>query len=320
MEKIEFRLATDSHKYAIADLLALSSHHLRPTNYWSWINDSKIFPGSFVVIATLKDKIVGHYAVSVREYNILGESKKVGVATQTVIHPLYRKLQILLDISNFLKEQCLVNDLYMVVGFPNDNLYRLNTKLLEWTELGDVGQLEVNIDELSDCSTYFLKERVFKFDDKFNILIDHCNLNENKIKEYLTTNLLNWRYFEHPLNNYIVFASKDHKNLIDGYIVLKLYHNEADLIGHVMEIVTFDDLNTMDILLEQALGYFNWANCKKMSLWCSKDDFKYNYFKKMGLRENKIVSHMQVLPLSVDNNEIFNINNWDLSMKISDAY
>lgn len=320
MEEIEFRIALKTDKYAIADLLSLSSNHLRPINYWNWINNKILFPGSFVVLATLKDKIVGHYAVSIRKYRIFGVTKKIGVATQTVIHPSYRKLKILLDISNFLKAECQKNELSMVIGFPNDNLYRLNTKLLGWIELGEVAQLEASLDKLPNCSPFTISNRALKFDDKFNHLIKFYNFNKNSIKEFLTPDLLNWRYFNHPLNNYTVFISSDDNGSINGFIVLKIYHKETELVGHVMEIVTFDDVNIMDYLLERAIGYFSWANCEKISLWCGVNDFKYDYFKKMGLKENQIESHMQVLPLIVDNNKTFNISNWDLSMRMSDAY
>lgn len=320
MEEIEYRIALESDKNAIADLLALSSNHFRPINYWNWINSKKYFPGSFVVLATLKDKIIGHYAMSIRKYSIFGVTKKIGVATQTVIHPSYRKLQILLDISNFLIAECQNNELAMVIGFPNDNLYRLNRKLLGWVELGDVAQMEVSLDKLPKSSFFTLSHRAVEFNYKFNDLIKFYNSKNNNIKEFLSTDLLNWRYANHPLNNYAIFVSSCDDDLIDGFIVLKLYHKDAELVGHIMEIVTFDDLNTMDFLLDQAIRYFSWANCKKMSLWCCKGDYKYAYFKKMGLKENQIKSHMQVFPLAIDKNEIFNITNWDLSMRMSDAY
>tara|TARA_B100000787_G_C16186953_1_gene295236 strand:+ start:859 stop:1821 length:963 start_codon:yes stop_codon:yes gene_type:complete len=320
MEKIDFRLATDEDKYGIADFLALSSPYPRPIKYWEWINSDKNFPGSFVVIATQMDKVVGHYAVSIREFSIFGVLKKVGVASQTLIHPSYRKLQILLDISNFLKDICQKKDLYMVIGFPNDNLYRINKKLLEWNQLTDVSQLELSKDKLTKQPLDFLKVRAFKFDNKFNQLIEFNNQKDTNIKESLTIDILNWRYFEHPLTNYAVFISQDYKKLINGFIVIKLYHSNEGLKGHIMEVSTFDDLNTIDFLLKSAFSYFNWANCDSVSLWSSKGDYKYSHLEKMGFKENSTISHLQVLSFSNIKNDVFNDDNWDLSMRMSDAY
>jgi len=320
MEKIEFRLAITSDKHSIADLLSLASKHLRPIHYWDWINTKKIFPGSFVVLAIHMGKIVGHYAVSVREFNIFGKLEKVGLATQTVIHPAYRRLQILLDISNFTRDICVMRNLHMVLGFPNNNLHKINKKLLKWQYLADITQLEIDLNNLINHNPQFQKERVIKFDERFNNLIKFYNTKNNNIKEYLTIENLNWRYFEHPLNNYAIFASFDKKNLVKGYIALKLYHSDIGLKGHVMEIVTFDNLSEIDVLFGFAISYFKWANCDSISLWSINNDYKYNYFKKMGFKENSITSHLQVLTLSESSKEFVNIDNLDVCMKMSDAY
>jgi hypothetical protein len=321
MEKIEFRLSKLSDNYAIVDLLTLSSSHLRTIRYWEWINTKECFPGSFVVVATYSDKIIGHYAVSVRDYSVFGSLKRVGIATQTVIHPSFRNLQILLDISNFVKGVCLEIDLYMVIGFPNDNLYKINTKFLGWERVSDVGQFEVSLNQLPVFKLNNKILRVLEFNDNFNRLIDFNNDKNNDIKECISIDCLNWRYFEHPLNNYVIFSSiSDSNNLNNGYIVLKIYHSNTGVKGHIVELLTYNDSAIMDSLLGVSIEYFKWANCSSISVWVGKNNYKYNYFKNIGFNENSIKSHLQVLPLGEAYNEVLDIDSWDLAMKMSDAY
>ena len=321
MGKIKFRLAKPSDKYAIADLLTLSSSHLRPAGYWEWINTEKNFPGSFVVVTTYVDKVIGHYAISVRDYSIFGFVKKVGIATQTVIHPSFRKLQILLDISNFVKDICLTRSLYMIIGFPNDNLYKINTKLLGWRHMSDVTQFEVDLNQLPAFKSDNETLRVSEFNNDFNRLIEFNNKKNDNIRECSSVDNLNWRYFKHPLNHYIIFSSiSDSDNLVDGYIVLKLYYSSTGIKGHIMELSTYHDSGIMDALFEAAVEYFQWANCSSISMWIGKNDYKYNYIKNIGFKENSIKSHLQFLPLKEVYNEPLDIDYWDLSMKMSDAY
>ena len=123
---------------------------------------------------------------------------------------------------------------------------------------------ELSKDKLTKQPLDFLKVRAFKFDNKFNQLIEFNNQKDTNIKESLTIDILNWRYFEHPLTNYAVFISQDYKKLINGFIVIKLYHSNEGLKGHIMEVSTFDDLNTIKInsqmrqdILNEILQYFS---------------------------------------------------------------
>jgi hypothetical protein len=321
MNEVEFRLAKPSDKTAIADLLALSTSHFRPIRYWEWANTEVFFPGSFVVIATYFDRIVGHYAISVRDYNTFGVKIKVGVATQTVIHPLFRKLQILLDISNFVKDICLTKKLHLIIGFPNSNLYKINKKLLKWKHVSDVVQLEVDLNQLPTFNSKSNNKvhRAHEFSNEFNSLIEFNNNNNNTIAELLSVPNLNWRYFKHPLNHYIVFSSMLN-NSINGYVVLKIYHSFTGITGHILDLLTYNNSEVVDSLFGAAIEYFKWANCKNISMWVGENNYQHAYIRNMGFKENSIKSHLQVLPLKKVYNELLDIECWNLLMGMSDAY
>ena len=316
-QNINFSIAEQSNAIGVQDLNCLISSIPRPKSYWSWINFNNAYPENIVIIGKQAEQIVAHYAISVRKFLYLGEEIRVGLATQTMIHPKFRNLDNLIQLSETVQTLSKQKKLSFLVGFPNNNLFKINTKLLGWKQIKDIYQYERKLEDSIVDSKIKNIVRVFEFDDRFNDLLENYNEKTKLIFEPLTKTKLNWRYFEHPLNNYFVFGHLEN-NIFNGYIVIKFYHGLGGLTSHFIELRSKNnDKNILNKLLTKSYQFIVNQGCYSNSVW---PDENLDIFEFYGYKPNSIKSNFQISAIDNLNLNFLKGDNWSVSMKMSDAY
>ena len=152
------------------------------------------------------DKIIG--ALCALPINIkLNKNQIDGVLlTSGMIHPEYRSKNLFVQLEKYLIEKEKELGTSFFIGVPNKNIFRshLKTGLTVSANLDFIGKFSFNKKE-NKC------EQIQIFDDSFNELQDVIAEQPNFILSK-NTDFLNWRYFQHPDNEYLIHDD-DERNI-----------------------------------------------------------------------------------------------------------
>ena len=130
-----------------------------------------------------------------------------------------------------------------------------------------------------------------------------------------SSDYLNHRLLKHPINHYKTFIIKDLKSVITGYISLKFYKNNDELVGHFMDFEA-DNIYILQSLIAQAKEYFVFYGIHKVIFWnkAGYQDLFMPFIVGKGFVSNFIINDIS------DNKELLNRELWSLPMILSDSF
>ena len=310
----------------ICDLFLEGSPHIRTIGYWNWINCLSPFGRSIVEVAEINDKIIGHYAVLPINFYIEGKKINAGLVSQAIVHPSFRNLENIVNITNRVWQQCEEQSIEFVYGFPNNKMWDVKKLLMDWKPVAEFKCLEIESKKITKFSTEtrqnIVLERIERFNEKFNELWNHSNFTNSRLKIVSrNAKYLNWRVFGNPLSHYHVYAAHIGNNIV-GYIVLKLFRRSNTLYGHVIDILTLDSkqLDVAKTLLNGAFEYFNHANVDIVSMWLFEGNYLYKEILSKGFVADGFETNFGVKKINERADKIYDISDWHISMLDSDAF
>lgn len=289
----------------IADITALfyvaDGRHQRSLAYYKYSNFSP-FGESIRSVAEKEGRIIGHYAVAPLKMKFLGEITNVGFAQQAVIHPDHRNLRTIKELHDMvIKESS--KRFKFVIAFSNDNFAEVKKSLFNWRQLDRFPADVLHLTNLQRAAKYQLRE-IRRFEEDF--------VEENSLLR--TKQYLNHRFFAHPINFYKCFGAYV-KDRCMGYISIKFYMKNGELIGHFIDYVA-KDVTALKSLVGAACDYFKFYGVKKIVFW-NRDKWQVELAKLVVMQD--FYTNFLVYNLCNDG-RINNFKNYKLSMMLSDAF
>ena len=282
--------------------------------HWNWEYKDNPSNRIEIILAIDKENIVGHYAVIPVKMKIKDEINLMSLSLDTMTHKDYRGRGIFPKLASKLYKELGESGISITFGFPNKNSINGFISKLNWVEISDVPIqiLPLNFKNLiyryfknkafsnflgnifNFMFKLFFKMKPIKsnniikindFDNRFNKLWDLAK-NEFIIGIVRDKEYLNWRYFQKPEENYIVFAIKSETEL-KGYITLKIENRFGLKVGLIMDILTIpSNISFQNDLITHAIYYFKKNNVDIISIimfphWRYYNTLKSNGFIKM---------------------------------------
>ncbi|RUA34795.1 MAG: hypothetical protein DSY77_04065 [Bacteroidetes bacterium] len=233
---MEIKKYKPSDEIEILKLISLAFGQNMSKEFWEWryLNNPSL-EKPLINLMWDKDKLVGHYAVSPVTLNVNNEKVLTALSMTTMTHPDYGGRGIFTDLAKNLYHDIYSNDNVQAVwGFPNSNSHYGFLSKLDWKDIGIVHFLRLYIDDISKI------EKV-KYKVSYDFSAQHAakikENNKGEISVHKDANYLNWRYRDHPDNEYQIIELTNHDNL--EFVVIKIIDSfdspgakEVDILEH----------------------------------------------------------------------------------------
>lgn len=311
---------------SITELFLIASpRHLRTPMYWEWSNLKNPYGKSLSLVAEEDKEIMAHYSVMPLKMSVDNVVVVGGFGQQAVVHPNFRNLKIIMDLTNKIWKKA-ADRFEFIYGFPNDNFWKINQMLMGWEKIdeffADVISILTVIEVLKHNSFQrFIVKRINRFSLEINKWLNKNK--KSKIYPLKSAESLNWRFFAHPLHYYFIFGVYDNKILV-GYIVLKIYWDGKQAIGHFID---FDVKNNKKeyflSLIEQVSLFLMRCKISNIIFWNNQSEYFdiFNQFdiKKGGFKTNFGIKFLNN-KIQEKNKILLNISQWNFTMAFSDAF
>jgi len=318
-------------EYEIVDLLNIVHPALpRSLSYWRWSNTdcyNKDFV-SVVLVDKNVDKIVGHYSIMSRLLAYKGDFYPIGFCQQAIIHPTYRNFKNVISLCEyaFLKAK---EKYKLLFAFPNNNIYPIYLKFFHWEEIEAFKADTILLDEIEieDKSSFSVK-RLYSFGNDTLITKDLLG-DVDGFFLYKDSNFLEWRFFQNPVNNYMVLgAFSEEVSKLQGYLVVKFYENPytREIIAHFIDYAACDcSINILQSLIIETKKILLFYNIKEVVFWNKSNQVFRDFFSKFSHNNCKecFVTNMGFYLLDdigINQDYLGHIKNWNFTMADSDAF
>lgn len=317
---MKFQNAYQKKLIDILNLFAVADPtHIRNRQYYKWRNFNCPFGQALSYVAeNSKGKPIAHYSVLPQKLTFKDRTYTAGFSQQAVVHPDYRDLKTICDLISFTLEKARDYGFDFVYGFPNNNFYFVQEKVMNWQQINRFRAKLYKIDDLfkrREIALDKLNNSIKQVDNIEEIVSFISNEKNQFIKLSANEDYIKWRYTENPENYYPIFIEKSS----NSYIVLKIYNDIDNVVGHIIEVEASHNKNYR-MLFEKALMFFKEMGINNLVIW-NYDDLE-QYFEGLEYEETFMTNfYSKNLLLSEDEFEkVKNINNWRLQMHYSDAF
>jgi len=327
MEVFDFRSFHPGDEQSIVDLFWQAGPHIRTVGFWRWTNQGNPFGVSIVELMESNGVIVGHYAIMPVVLSAGGRQVKAGFAIQAVIHPSFRNLKNLMCLTDRVWERCAQEGIELIYAFPNNNIWKVYLTLMDMRAICDFRSLELPFRdhpvELPRLKSPVKVERLASFNHDFDDLwaVSPIAITK-KIAISRSTEFLNWRFFQNPLEHYIVYAATVNGE-VRGYIVLKFYRVGDKFYGHIVDILTSNEglLNVCRALLKAAFEFFSRSRVDVVSGWMCPNNPYNDILSSLGFASTGFITHFGYKPIREEIPQgLPEFENWYLTMADSDAF
>ena len=310
---------------SITELFLISSpRHLRTPVYWRWSNLKNPYGKSLSLVVEEDDKIIAHYSVMPLKMSVDGDVHVVGgFGQQAVVHPSFRNLKIIMDLTDKVWEKA-ASGFDFIYGFPNDSFWKISQMLMGWKKIGEFSADIISVPTVIEVLEHnpfrrFIVKRINRFPLGINGWLNKDK--KGKIYPLKSAELLNWRFFAHPLHYYFVFGAFDDKIMV-GYMVLKIYWDKKQTIGHFIDFDVEDNNEEYLLsLIRQASLFLMGCKIINIVFWNGQPEYSdiFNQFniKKCGFKTN---FGIKFLNKQEKDKILLDISQWNFTMAFSDAF
>ncbi|WP_106496122.1 GNAT family N-acetyltransferase [Lentibacillus sp. Marseille-P4043] len=258
----------------------------RTLEHWEWKyikNPQSLNP--FILVYEEDQKIIGHIALWVANAYMEGKATKVALRVDTMVDPEARGKGIYRKLNEAMLAEAKESGISLLYGFPAPKAKELllNTTNANYVEdisrymlILDPGAIAANmysfLSPIKSVGRVFkrLKQRKLK---KTSLpvgwkveAVEHCDQRFDQLAEKVKTikpimlkrdaDYLNWRYLNHPENNYTILALTNNDEL-QGYVTVNKrkrdFKNGQAMIGFIIDYLAVEDKAVWEILLYSAL-------------------------------------------------------------------
>jgi GNAT acetyltransferase-like protein len=199
------------------------------------------------------NKLVGVYIVNPVDLWINSKKIKAALSLNTFTHKEHRGKGMFTSLAKTCYEISEQKNVQCIIGFPNPMSYGGFIKKLGFKEMGSVPYLFKPLNYLNLAKNILLKSKSsssildIEFDEAQKVIeITSAQLStlepffekhreEHRFQTYRSADHYQWRFFENPINTYVVFASMSSNDTIESVIVLRSISGKT----HDIQLVDF---------------------------------------------------------------------------------
>lgn len=297
-------------------------------NYWKWFLYQNPY-NTYSLSLWDKDKLIGFNCALKKIFSINGDIFDSILVSTALVDPNYRRRGIYSYIVKKLYN-CLSRQGYLLIyGFPNENynceLY--NKQRLNWDFCSPkqilIKKLKGSLKNRNRSKSKSIEiKRVKKFSKEINF-VSNSKKNGNFFVKYFE--YLNWRYIEHPKNDYYCFLIKD-DHIMLGYFILKTYINESNQkYGEIDDFLfIWDKYEFYTIIYNFIYDFFKDQKNDYISIWVGENNPFFKFLIQNGFSKHYMITSWGFKLLNNPGREIknylINSDNWDLKMGDSDVF
>jgi len=297
----------DGDEQAIVELLNIAFGRWHSLEYWKWRYKKNPAGSPIIWLAEHDNKIIGHVAIIPMRMKVGNAYMTGSMSVNGATHPQYQGKGVFSSIVNRCYPDVAENDIPLTYGTANIRLgatykryewrghicFLVNLmKVLNWKPLLSkhirseflvrAGAHMLGKICRSGSANGSLKiERITRFDERINRFWEEIS-KHFKIIVKRDERYLNWRYVEHPEDEYAIYtAVKDHRIL--GYCVLSEEQHENMRYGFIVDILGFQNhSNVVGCLIQRALKCFKEHDVDEVSCTLSEKHPYAAIFRKAG--------------------------------------
>jgi hypothetical protein len=288
--------------------------------FWKWrFLDN---PVNKVMIKLMwdEDLLVGHYAAS--PVNLICEGNEIltALSMTTMTHPDYAGKGIFSQLAEELYRTEFENtELTAVWGYPNNNSHYAFLKNLQWSNLEAVPTFSLNVQKIQKITSARIKQ-VESFTEK-QVLASKQVSEGYSVKLDKSLEYLEWRYSNHPENNYQLFECEIGD--FSYFVVTKVFPSFDVDEKFEVDILEFNIPND-GILISEFLSeineFYQTYDLLKFNLWLPLNDSKHITLEKLGFVNTTPITYFGIRVLDSKITPLLDTRNWDYSMGSSDIY
>jgi hypothetical protein len=306
--------------------------------WWQWMYRNGPLGPAAIIVAVVKQKIIGHHAGILVPIKIGDKVTRGGHGLDLMVHPDYRRQGLFIAMSKTLNQSRSLEHRSISYGTPNDQsrpgfVNTLNSmeickvprldKVVDWGTVlkrrykipAFIGKLfgyawERIIHPLPSGQAAGIEiEEVLSFDERINQFWEKAS----KLKNIMIAKdmkYLNWRYVAKPGKEYDIFIAKKQQEII-GFIVSKL---ERDVLqrGYIVDLLTLPEEATVaGVLIAKAMLHLKEAGAVTISCCMLKDTPYYPILRNMGFTHHpgpRLCS--RVIDMNIPKDLVTNPANW----------
>lgn len=256
-------------------------------------------------VAMDNGRIVANISASPSQIVYNGKSYKVALSLNTMTNPDYRGKGLMVSLTNMLYECLRELDYKLLYGFPN---YISNVILC--SKLGRKVVYEIPTLELETSNLEMpVPVDVVAVNEVGSLILPHTDaIHVGKNVDYL-----NWRYTNHPSNQYSII-----KGGKGGWAIYKYYQNMINIV----EVHAIDKKEQLALIAY--IGNEAKANgAEKMTVWSKTNTEEHLTFESLGFRNKYPITYFSILDLGLGDNvnvDIYDYRNWDINMGDDNVY
>jgi len=292
--------------------------------FWRWRFLKTPFGKSVIWLMFDNQKLVGHYAAVPVPLWLDNRIIESAMIMTVMTHPDYRGMRICTNLANEVYDSCRARGLKIVFGFPNNNIYRLYLEQLNWIGFGrmDYWEKEDLVWQKAENKHEYEVEEISRFDTRFDELWEKLK-SDNGIAVPRISKYLNWRYCEKPGKEYRIYSAKDNQSLVCGFVVIKLYKENGEVTGHLIDALVIDNSQAHWSLLTATLDYFEKEGASIITCWFPDNSLISGVLRKTGFERKSWPTYFGARILALEKREaslVSEMKNWWITMGDSDVF
>ena len=283
------------------------------SEFWDWRFAKNPFGQPIIKLLFDNDLLIGHYAIIPCQIADRGESIEAMLSMTTMVKKEYQGQGIFSFLADQAYQEAQKQGIKIVFGFPNSNSYHGFVKNFGWIGMGPLEILEREVLEQSDVVGRV--KDIDKIGEEFDSFWEEVKRDFGIIGTR-NSQALNWRYIQNPINKYFFKIAQDDSGRILGYVVLKIYQDKEEKIGHIIDIVAKQE--AIRDLIESSNKFFYKEGVRRMTCWAGPQYYQI-------MLENGFVSKPSTKETffgakSFDPEYKIDLNKWQFTMGDSDNF
>lgn len=291
-------------------------------DFWRWRFLQNPFGESIIRLMFDDDKLVGHYALIPMPLWLRGSLIRACFSMTTMTHPDFQGRGIFTRLATDTYDSCKKYGVEIIYGFPNQNSYHGFTIKLGWKGFDRVLGWELNESPpLSNHSKGTSEVRMENATDEIDDLWESVK-KDIQVGVPRTSQFFNWRYFQKPGREYKIFGFRDVEGVLHGITVLKIYKDERESVGHIVDMLFDARDDVMEYALKHSLRYFLNKGIAKISCWV-KDERIVPQLQNHAFRRREWPVYFGAKLLDENNSSLLlalDSGNWWITMGDSDVF
>lgn len=284
-----------------------------PPEFWRWrFADNPAGP-ILIDLMWAGDTLAGHYAASPVMLDTEAGPMATALSMTTMTSAAFKGRGIFPALATSLYTRMAETGFAMVWGFPNANSHRGFVTGLEWRDIHEIPTFRLDLGHSTPEADIAVAE-VTTFDLDADDLWARVGGRMGAVLTRRDQRYLNWRYVQHPTNDYRVLAARVQSGLA-GFIVTKGYGGELDIVDLLGE-----DTDTMFQLVLGALELARSQDAVAVNMWLPLAHPLHPMLERIGFGLAGPVTYFGARRLGAISDAVFDIRSWFLTMGDSDVY